>query len=111
MTMNFQAFPHAQPIEAAPLARRGSVPVAVGSVLVGGGAPVVVQSMTNTDTADVDANVAQVGGLGRGGFGIVRITVGREEGEAAVPEIRERLEIGKGLCRARGENPVGAGTL
>ncbi|MAY62864.1 MAG: 4-hydroxy-3-methylbut-2-en-1-yl diphosphate synthase [Rhizobiales bacterium] len=75
-----------------PLARRSSVAVDVGGVIVGGGAPVVVQSMTNTDTADVDATVAQVAALHRAGSEIVRITVDRDESAAAVPRIRERLE-------------------
>ncbi|TYR34557.1 flavodoxin-dependent (E)-4-hydroxy-3-methylbut-2-enyl-diphosphate synthase [Mesorhizobium microcysteis] len=74
-----------------PLARRRSVGVAVGGVMVGGDAPVVVQSMTNTDTADVDATVAQVAALHRAGSEIVRITVDRDESAAAVPRIRDRL--------------------
>jgi (E)-4-hydroxy-3-methylbut-2-enyl-diphosphate synthase len=74
-----------------PLARRASVGVNVGGVMVGGGAPVVVQSMTNTDTADVDATVAQVAALYRAGSEIVRITVDRDESAAAVPKIRDRL--------------------
>ena len=76
---------------AGPLARRQSVAVHVGNVKVGGGAPVVVQSMTNTDTADVDATVAQVAALARAGSEIVRITVDRNEAAAAVPHIKERL--------------------
>jgi len=60
--------------------------------MVGGDAPVVVQSMTNTDTADVDATVAQVAALHRAGSEIVRVTVDRDESAAAVPKIRERLE-------------------
>ena len=76
----------------APAARRRTVAVDVGGVVVGGGAPVVVQSMTNTDTADVDATVAQVAALHRAGSEIVRITVDRDESAAAVPKIRERLE-------------------
>jgi (E)-4-hydroxy-3-methylbut-2-enyl-diphosphate synthase len=75
-----------------PKPRRASVAVEVGGVIVGGGAPVVVQSMTNTDTADVDATVAQVAALHRAGSEIVRITVDRDESAAAVPKIRERLE-------------------
>jgi (E)-4-hydroxy-3-methylbut-2-enyl-diphosphate synthase len=77
---------------ASPFPRRTSVGVDVGGVLVGGGAPVVVQSMTNTDTADIDATVAQVAALHRAGSEIVRITVDRDEAAAAVPRIRERLE-------------------
>ncbi len=76
----------------APLNRRASVAVDVGGVIVGGGAPVVIQSMTNTDTADVDATVAQVAALHAAGSEIVRITVDRDESAAAVPRIRERLE-------------------
>jgi (E)-4-hydroxy-3-methylbut-2-enyl-diphosphate synthase len=75
----------------APLPRRISVPVDVGGVTVGGGAPIVVQSMTNTDTADVDATVAQVAALARAGSELVRITVDRGEAAAAVPRIRDRL--------------------
>lgn len=75
-----------------PFPRRRSIGVDVGGVIVGGGAPVVVQSMTNTDTADVDQTVAQVAALHRAGSEIVRITVDRDESAAAVPAIRERLE-------------------
>ncbi|MBZ9767557.1 flavodoxin-dependent (E)-4-hydroxy-3-methylbut-2-enyl-diphosphate synthase [Mesorhizobium sp. CA10] len=74
-----------------PFPRRRSVGVSVGGVMVGGGAPVVVQSMTNTDTADVDQTVAQVAALHRAGSEIVRITVDRDESAAAVPRIHERL--------------------
>lgn len=74
-----------------PLSRRESVGVDVGGVLVGGNAPIVVQSMTNTDTADVDATVAQVAALHRAGSQIVRITVDRDEAATAVPRIRDRL--------------------
>ena len=75
-----------------PAPRRRSVPVVVGKVTIGGDAPVVVQSMTNTDTADVDATVAQVMALARAGSELVRITVDRDESAAAVPRIRERLD-------------------
>src|SRR6186997_1928954 len=71
--------------------RRRSVPVKVGHVTVGGDAPVVVQSMTNTDTADVDSTVRQVAALAAAGSEIVRITVDRDEAAAAVPKIKERL--------------------
>src|SRR5499426_2724107 len=71
--------------------RHKSVAVNVGGVIVGGGAPVVVQSMTNTDTADVDATVSQVAALNRAGSDLVRITVDRDEAAAAVPRIKERL--------------------
>ena len=77
--------------EAAPQERRKSVAVDVGGVTVGGGAPVVVQSMTNTDTADVAGTVAQVAALARAGSELVRITVDRDEAAAAVPHIKERL--------------------
>jgi (E)-4-hydroxy-3-methylbut-2-enyl-diphosphate synthase len=83
--------PHVQFLDR-PLTRRLSVPVPVGGVRVGGAAPVVVQSMTNTDTADIDATVAQVAALNRAGSEIVRITVDRDESAAAVPKIRDRLE-------------------
>ncbi|MGB3831727.1 MAG: flavodoxin-dependent (E)-4-hydroxy-3-methylbut-2-enyl-diphosphate synthase [Mesorhizobium sp.] len=75
-----------------PFPRRSSVGVDVDGVIVGGTAPVVVQSMTNTDTADVDSTVRQVAALSRAGSEIVRITVDRDESAAAVPRIRERLE-------------------
>ncbi len=76
---------------AAPLPRHKTVPVQVGDVTVGGGAPVVVQSMTNTDTADVDSTVRQVAALARAGSELVRITVDRDDAAAAVPHIKERL--------------------
>ncbi len=76
---------------AAPQQRRKSVAVDVGGVKVGGSAPVVVQSMTNTDTADVAATTAQVAALARAGSELVRITVDRDEAAAAVPHIKERL--------------------
>jgi (E)-4-hydroxy-3-methylbut-2-enyl-diphosphate synthase len=75
-----------------PFPRRPSVAVDVGGVMVGGGAPVVVQSMTNTDTADIDQTVAQVAALSKAGSEIVRITVDRDESAAAVPAIKERLD-------------------
>lgn len=71
--------------------RRHTQRVAVDHVRIGGGAPVVVQSMTNTDTADVDATVEQVKALARAGSELVRITVNTEEAARAVPQIRERL--------------------
>jgi (E)-4-hydroxy-3-methylbut-2-enyl-diphosphate synthase len=78
-----------------PASRRISVGVRVGtgkgSVQVGGGAPIVVQSMTNTDTADIEATVRQVADLARAGSEMVRITVDRDEAAAAVPHIRDRL--------------------
>ena len=72
-------------------ARHQTVAVNVGGVTVGGGAPIVVQSMTNTDTADVDGTVRQVAALARAGSELVRITVDRDEAAAAVPKIKERL--------------------
>lgn len=72
-------------------ARHQTVAVDVGGVPVGGGAPVVVQSMTNTDTADVAATVKQVAALAAAGSELVRITVDRDEAARAVPEIRDRL--------------------
>ncbi|MFG1462699.1 flavodoxin-dependent (E)-4-hydroxy-3-methylbut-2-enyl-diphosphate synthase [Xanthobacter sp. DSM 24535] len=78
-------------LEAGPALRRATVGVAVGKVIVGGNAPVVVQSMTNTDTADIDGTVRQVAALARAGSEIVRITVDRDEAAAAVPRIKDRL--------------------
>ncbi len=75
-----------------PIARRHSITVSVGSVRVGGPSPVVVQSMTNTDTADVDATAQQVKSLARAGSELVRITVNTSEAAAAVAPIRERLD-------------------
>jgi (E)-4-hydroxy-3-methylbut-2-enyl-diphosphate synthase len=71
--------------------RRPTTAVKVGNVIVGGGAPVVVQSMTNTDTADVEGTVRQVAQLAQAGSELVRITVDRNEAAAAVPHIRDRL--------------------
>ena len=71
--------------------RHKSTAVDVGGVMVGGGAPIVVQSMTNTDTADVEGTARQVAALARAGSELVRITVDRDEAAAAVPRIKERL--------------------
>ncbi len=79
------------PTLGAPAPRHKSVAVKVGNVIVGGGAPIVVQSMTNTDTADINATVQQVAALSRAGSEIVRITVDRDEAAAAVPHIKEKL--------------------
>ena len=83
-------------VPAEPAARHKTVGVTIGSgkgaVTVGGGAPVVVQSMTNTDTADIEGTVAQVAALARAGSEVVRITVDRDEAAAAVPHIREKLD-------------------
>ena len=74
-----------------PLQRRASVRVRVGHVELGGTAPIVVQSMTNTDTADIAGTVAQVAALARAGSEIVRVTVNTAEAAAAVPHIRDQL--------------------
>src|ERR1051326_157951 len=74
-----------------PAERHKTVAVQVGNVTVGGGAPVVGQSMNNTDTADGDGTARQVAALARAGSEIVRITVDRDEAAAAVPHIKERL--------------------
>ncbi len=71
--------------------RHKTIAVSVGGVTVGGGAPIVVQSMTNTDTADVESTARQVAALARAGSELVRITVDRDEAAAAVPRIKERL--------------------
>jgi len=72
--------------------RRTSAGVKIGNVMVGGDAPVVVQSMTNTDTADADGTAQQVADLHRAGSEVVRITVDREDAAKAVPYIREKLD-------------------
>nr|WP_298721631.1 flavodoxin-dependent (E)-4-hydroxy-3-methylbut-2-enyl-diphosphate synthase [uncultured Steroidobacter sp.] len=71
--------------------RRHSIPVRIGSVTVGGPAPVVVQSMTNTDTADIESTTQQIKALARAGSELVRVTVNTDEAAAAVPHIRDRL--------------------
>jgi (E)-4-hydroxy-3-methylbut-2-enyl-diphosphate synthase len=76
---------------ASPRPRHRTVGVDIGGVMVGGGAPIVVQSMTNTDTADIEATVKQVAALAMAGSELVRITVDRDEAAAAVPHIRDRL--------------------
>jgi len=68
------------------------IPVDIGGVILGGNAPVVVQSMTNTDTADVAATVEQVTQLARAGSELVRITVNNEDAAKAVPHIRDELD-------------------
>ena len=72
--------------------RRKTVPVKVGDVEIGGDAPIVVQSMTNTDTADIEGTVAQAAALARAGSEIVRLTVDRSEAAKAVPHIRDGLD-------------------
>jgi (E)-4-hydroxy-3-methylbut-2-enyl-diphosphate synthase len=75
-----------------PIARHTTHTVTVGPVRVGGGMPIVVQSMTNTDTADIDATTRQVAQLAQAGSELVRITVNSEEAARAVPVIREKLD-------------------
>src|ERR671915_1407685 len=72
--------------------RRATVSVDVGGVLIGSGHPIVVQSMTNTDTADADATAIQVAQLAHAGSELVRITVNNDEAAQAVPFIREKLD-------------------
>jgi (E)-4-hydroxy-3-methylbut-2-enyl-diphosphate synthase len=79
-------------MSAAPIARHRTVAVRVGQVTIGGGAPIVVQSMTNTDTSDVAATARQVADLARAGSELVRITVNDDAAAAAVPRIREQLD-------------------
>ena len=74
-----------------PVVRRRSIPVHIGAVTVGGAAPIVVQSMTNTDTADIDGTARQIKALARAGSELVRVTVNTDEAAAAVPHIRDRL--------------------
>ncbi|MFM2319370.1 MAG: flavodoxin-dependent (E)-4-hydroxy-3-methylbut-2-enyl-diphosphate synthase [Pseudomonadota bacterium] len=75
-----------------PIQRHRTVPVTIGSVIVGGTAPIVVQSMTNTDTADAVRTAIQCAELAQAGSELVRITVNSLEAAQAVPEIRERLD-------------------
>ncbi|MGP1664885.1 MAG: flavodoxin-dependent (E)-4-hydroxy-3-methylbut-2-enyl-diphosphate synthase, partial [Rhodanobacter sp.] len=82
-----------QPRPAAPAARRASVAVQIGKVKVGGGAPIVVQSMTNTDTEDPASTAKQIAELARAGSELVRITVNTPAAAAAVPRIVERLAM------------------
>ena len=76
----------------AALKRRASVAVKIGNVWVGGDHPIVVQSMTNTDTADILSTVQQVAALARAGSELVRVTVNNDEAAAAVPRIVEELD-------------------
>ena len=89
--MNAPMRPATGPVGSGPSRRRRSIPVDVGGVTVGGDAPVVVQSMTNTDTADIAATVDQVAALSAAGSEVVRITVDRDESAAAVPKVRDGL--------------------
>ncbi len=81
------------PADATAWPRRITHAVDIGGVKVGGGHPVVVQSMTNTDTADIAASVRQVAELWRAGSEMVRLTVNNPESAAAIPRIREKLEM------------------
>ncbi len=78
-------------MENGPLMRRRSTPVDIGKITVGGLAPIVVQSMTNTDTADVAATVDQIEALAKAGSEIVRVTVDKPDAAKAVPHIRDAL--------------------
>src|SRR6185312_8387009 len=89
----FRTAMNSQDQNAAARPRRRSEGVKIGVVQVGGDAPVFVQSMTNTDTADVAATAKQVAELARAGSELVRITVNTQEAAAAVPRIRERLDM------------------
>ena len=80
------------PINSLSANRRGTRQVRVGNIVIGGSAPIVVQSMTNTDTVDIDATVKQVAALAQAGSELVRITVNSPEAAAAVAPIRERLD-------------------
>ena len=82
-----------QPRQAGPAPRRPSVGVRIGKVTVGGGAPIVVQSMTNTDTEDPASTAKQIAELARAGSELVRITVNTPAAAAAVPRIAERLAM------------------
>ncbi|MFY9977447.1 MAG: flavodoxin-dependent (E)-4-hydroxy-3-methylbut-2-enyl-diphosphate synthase, partial [Candidatus Sulfotelmatobacter sp.] len=74
------------------IARRKTVTALVGNVRVGSDAPVVVQSMTNTDTADIPATVQQCAALARAGSELVRVTVNNDDAAAAVPHVVEQLD-------------------
>jgi (E)-4-hydroxy-3-methylbut-2-enyl-diphosphate synthase len=74
------------------IVRKNTVGVRIGEVQIGGGAPIVIQSMTNTDTADVESTIKQVLDLARAGSELVRVTVNNEESADAVPRIREQLD-------------------
>ena len=80
------------PVNRSPISRRRTRVTRVGGVPVGGGHPIVVQSMTNTDTTDINATVAQVKALADAGSELVRIAVNTPEAAAAVPTIYERLD-------------------
>ena len=81
--------------------RRSSLTVQVGQLTIGGTAPIRVQSMTNTDTADISATTAQIIELVRAGSELVRLTVNHETAAAAVPRIRDALAAHFGVSRSR----------
>lgn len=78
-------------VQNALITRHKTIPVKVGNVTIGGGALIVVQSMTNTDTADVESTTKQVMELARAGSEVVRLTVNNEESAKALPYIRDNL--------------------
>ena len=80
------------PTAAGPAPRRATPTVDIGGVLVGSAHPIVVQSMTNTDTADPDATAIQVAQLAHAGSELVRITVNTDAAAQAVPVIRDKLD-------------------
>jgi (E)-4-hydroxy-3-methylbut-2-enyl-diphosphate synthase len=84
------------------LIKKPTYQVMVGSVPVGGGSPIVVQSMTNTDTADIQKTVEQVFELWKAGSEIVRVTVNNEASADAIPSIIEALQTKKLFCADRG---------
>src|ERR1035437_847259 len=90
---NWPLFPRVKLIvPMAMIPRRKTVTAVVGGVRVGSDAPIVVQSMTNTDTADIPSTVQQCAALARAGSELVRVTVNNEEAAAAVPRIVEELD-------------------
>ena len=91
--MNNLLTPCKLPIPSGPSPRRINRIVRVGAVTLGGGHPVVVQSMTNTDTADITGTVKQVAELWRAGSEMVRVTGNNPESAAAVPHIVDRLRM------------------
>ena len=71
--------------------RRNSIPVKIGDISIGGSNPIAVQSMTNTDTADINATFKQIIDLANAGSEIVRVTVDRDDSAKAIPYIKEKL--------------------
>src|SRR5207247_8452817 len=92
-------------MERASIARRSTRSVRVGDVTIGAGAPIVVQSMTNTDTADVAATVVQVRALADAGSELVRVTVNTAQAAAAVPGIRAAIDRADGASPLSGDFP------